>query len=245
MYKVAADINETDVIEVSLTPDFQIDLKEVLQQIDSQKVKLVFICSPNNPTGNLIQPESVIELLEKLDGIVILDEAYIDFSSQESFVHQIRKYPNLVVLQTFSKAWGLAALRLGMAFASKEIIGYLNKIKPPYNVNENTQLMALEALDNQKKKDNFVDEIKKQKRKLEAALSGLEIVQKVYPSDANFLLIKFDDSASVFRYLIQQKIIVRDRSNVVLCENSLRITVGTNEENSLLIDKLKEFEVYK
>ena len=242
MYKVAADINDIDVIEIPLNNDFQINLQEVYDQISHGNIKLIFICSPNNPTGNLIKSDDIKDILNKFHGIVIIDEAYTDFSQQESFIHQISKYNNLVVMQTFSKAWGLAALRLGMAFASKEIIYYLNKIKPPYNVNENTQVLALEALDNEEKKNNFVNETIAQKHFLLQQLNQLKIVQKVYPSDANFLLVKFENSAGVFRYLIQHKIIVRDRSNVVLCENSLRITVGTNEENNLLLSKLKDFE---
>lgn len=240
MYAVSAAANDVGVIEVPLTRDFQIDLTAVLEQAES--VKLIFLCSPNNPSGNCLNPEDVFRLLEKFIGIVVIDEAYADFALRKSFLPRLAESNNLVIMQTFSKAWGLANLRLGMAFADPQIIDWLSRIKYPYNVNGLTQELALSALARIEQKDRMVAEILSQRGRLVELLSKLTIVEKVYPSDANFLLVKFQDARRVFEYLISQKIIVRDRSRMVHCENCLRITVGTPEENDVLIAKLKEFQ---
>lgn len=241
MYKVSADINDTHVQEVQLTEDFQLDLKMIREKIDENS-KIAFVCSPNNPSANLMEKSAILELIEFFPGIVVVDEAYIDFSPESSFKEYLGKYPNLVVMQTFSKAWGLAGLRLGMAFASEEIIRIINKVKAPYNVNTLTQQKALEALEFVDQKDQSVAEILDQREWLAKNLEDLAIVEKVYPSDANFLLVKMKSASVVFHYLIDEKVIVRDRSKVVRCEEGLRITVGTAEENHILVATLKDFE---
>jgi histidinol-phosphate aminotransferase len=240
MYKVSANINATEVREALLTADYLLDLEKVWTKTD-ENTKIAFVCSPNNPTANLMQKEAVVELIENFEGLVVVDEAYIDFSPESSFTEYLSKYPNLVVLQTFSKAWGMAGLRLGMAYASEEIIRLLNKIKPPYNINTLTQQKALEALAHEDQKDQLVSQILEQRDWLQSNLESLPIVEKVCPSHANFLLVKVKQAAAVFKYLIEEKVIVRDRSNVVLCEGGLRITVGTAEENHILIATLKDF----
>ncbi len=242
MYEVSAGINNVPMVKVSLTPDFQLDVPATLAAIAAHpKAKLIFLCSPNNPTGNSLQREDVIQIIEAFAGLVIVDEAYIDFSSEPSFITLLDRFPNLVVLQTFSKAWGLAALRLGMAFASAELISVLNKIKAPYNVNALTQQLASESLDNLTVKDKMVKEIISQRELLLVQLSTLPLVQKVFPSDANFLLVRVPDGKRVYQYLVDGKIIVRDRSGVRLCEGCLRITVGTPDENSKLIESLSAY----
>lgn len=240
MYKVSAHINDIEVREALLTVDYHIDPERAREQIDNN-TKIAFVCSPNNPTANLMEREVVLSLLENFSGIIVVDEAYIDFSPERSFTEYLSIYPNLVVLQTFSKAWGMAGLRLGMAFASEEINRLLNKIKPPYNINILTQQKALEALEHEDQKDQFVSQILEQRDWLQNKLESLPIVEKVCPSHANFLLVKVKQAAAVFHYLIEEKVIVRDRSNVVLCEGGLRITVGTAEENHILVATLKDF----
>jgi len=240
MYKVSASINATEVREALLTEDYLIDLETTWEQTD-ENTKIAFVCSPNNPTGNLMQRDAVLALVEKFKGIVVVDEAYIDFSKDKSFTEHLGEFPNLVVMQTFSKAWGMAGLRLGMAFASEEIIGILNKIKPPYNVNTLTQQKAQEALGHVDQKDQLVRQILEQRDWLAENLQSVDIVEKVCPSDANFLLVKVKDAAAVFRYLMDEKVIVRDRSKVALCDGGLRITVGTAEENHILVATLKDF----
>ncbi|MBT1704536.1 histidinol-phosphate transaminase [Chryseosolibacter indicus] len=239
MYAVCADVNAVNIQQVLLTPEFDLDLDAFPNAFDAT-TKIIFLCSPNNPTGNLLSRDKIIEVLNRFYGLVVIDEAYIDFSNSRSFVQELKKYPNLVVLQTFSKAWGLAGLRLGMCFASEEIISILNKIKYPYNVNIRTQELSLEALENAYKKDIWVDEILNQRDKLIKALKGLKIVDKVYPTDSNFILVRVQDANATYRYLTDNKIIVRDRSRVSLCYNCLRITVGTPEENETLIKALKQ-----
>lgn len=236
MYQVCADINDVKVKQVSLTIDFELQQDEVLNAVDPN-TKLIFVCSPNNPTGNLLSAKKIEELLESFAGIVVIDEAYIDFADSESWVTKLNQYPNLVVLQTFSKAWGMAALRIGMAFASSEIISVFNKIKYPYNLNILTQEKALEALANEKVKDDFVKDILEQRNLLKQAFEKMNI-QKIYPSDSNSLLIKVYRANEVYKQLIQKLIIVRDRSSVTLCDDCLRITVGTKEENQILIKEL-------
>jgi histidinol-phosphate aminotransferase len=239
MYSVCAAVNAVNVQQVALTSDFDIDLEAFPNTFDAT-TKVIFLCSPNNPTANLLSRDKITEVLKRFYGIVVVDEAYIDFAGSKSFVQELDKYPNLVVLQTFSKAWGLAGLRLGMAFASEDIIAVLNKIKYPYNVNIKTQELALEALDNAYKKDIWVAEILENRDKLIKALKSLKIVGKVYPTDSNFVLVKVQDAPGTYHYLTEQGIIVRDRSKVALCYNCLRITVGTPDENDRLINALKQ-----
>lgn len=240
MYSVCAEVNAVNIQKMTLTPDFDLDLDAFPKTFDAT-TKILFLCSPNNPTGNLLKREKVEAVLRRFYGIVVIDEAYIDFADSKSFIEDLGEFPHLVVLQTFSKAWGLAGLRLGMAFASDYIISILNKIKYPYNVNIQTQELALDALDNAYKKDIWVDEILTQRDQLIKSLKGLKLVEKVYPTDANFILAKVKDAPGAYQYLMEEKIIVRDRSKVTLCYNCLRITVGTPEENKKLIAALESF----
>jgi histidinol-phosphate aminotransferase len=239
MYKVCAEVNAVNVQQVLLTTDFDLDLEAVPNTFDAT-TKVMFLCSPNNPTGNLISRKKITELLKRFYGLVVIDEAYIDFTKSKSFIHELKQFPNLIVLQTFSKAWGLAGLRLGMCYASEELIGILNKIKYPYNVNTRTQELALDALENAYRKDIWVEEILKERNSLARELQALAITEKIFPSDANFLLVRVKDAQSTYQYLIDRRIIVRDRSRVNLCYNCLRITVGTPEENKRLIEALKK-----
>ena len=202
----------------------------------------MFLCSPNNPTANSFNATKVEELIRNFGGIVVIDEAYIDFSSQESWVHRLNEFPNLVVTQTLSKAYGLAAIRLGICYASKEIIAVLNKIKPPYNVNQLTQESALKALQNQEKVAQEIKSIISEREQLVHRLQEIEIVKKVFPSDANFLLVQVDDANLRYQQLVKEGIVVRNRSNQILCENCLRFTVGTSDENEKLMDVLKELK---
>ncbi len=239
MYKVCADINGVDYRDVLLNPDFQLDMGKLLSLGNSHS-KLLFLCSPNNPTSNSLNREDVMELVRKFIGLVVLDEAYIDFSVTPSLVTELGRHPNLVILQTFSKAWGMAGIRLGMAFAHHEIIGVLNRIKYPYNVNILTQRTALDHLENTISKEIWVRQILEQRNLLQQELLRFREVRDIMPSDANFLMVRFEDAGAVFRYLIGKKIIVRDRSRVPLCEGFLRITVGTAEENRMLVKTLHE-----
>jgi histidinol-phosphate aminotransferase len=239
MYEVSANINDVQVKKVNLTPEFQLDLDALEQAIDAN-TKLIFLCSPNNPTGNSLIREDVEMVLNNFDGLVIIDEAYINFSRQRSFTLELEEYPNLVVMQTLSKAWGLAALRVGTAFASEEIISVMNKVKPPYNINQPSQELALQALEEVGQVNDMIREIVKEREALKQSLLRLPVVQKVYPSDANFLLVKVDDARGIYNYLLQKQVVVRDRSKVELCENCLRITVGTPSENNILINALSE-----
>ena len=240
MYEVYAHINDVDVKEVPLLQNFQLNLDGLEQAID-ENTKLIFLCSPNNPTGNSLEREDIEVVLNNFDGIVIIDEAYINFSHYRSFLSELKDYPNLVVMQTFSKAWGLAALRLGMNFASIEIIDILNKIKPPYNINQATQELALQALDHLDDVNTMIKETVKGREELVKDLVQLPSVQKVYPSDANFVLAKMTEATSIYNYLKEKGIIVRNRSNVILCEDCLRITVGTPKENRQLLDAFKNY----
>ncbi len=241
MYKVCADVQNIAVKQVPLTPDFQVDTKKVLETADAN-TKIIWICSPNNPSGNIIERASILHILDNFTtGLVVVDEAYIDFAKEESFTQLLDKYPNLVVMQTFSKAWGLAALRLGMAFASEEIIKILNKIKYPYNLNGVTQKLLYAALGKEEKKDKYVKQVLKERERLHKKLADLSIVKHIFPSDSNQLLVKFTDANAVFHYLIEQKIITRLRSSVILCENCIRISVGTKKENEILLKALKKY----
>lgn len=241
MYEVYAHINDVPVKEVPLTTAYQLNLEALEEAIDAH-TKLIFFCSPNNPTGNSLDREAIEMVLNNFDGLVVVDEAYINYSRQRSFVSELKDYPNLVVMQTFSKAWGLAALRLGMIFASTEIVDVLNKIKPPYNINQATQELALKALDNLEDVNAMIKETVQEREALKAQLLSLSIVQNVFPSDANFLLVKMVNATDVYNYLKQRGIIVRNRSNVLLCDDSLRITVGTPEQNKQLLLALKEYK---
>lgn len=241
MYEVSANINDIKLIKVSLTSDFQLDTNGILKAITS-KTKLIFLCSPNNPTGNLLKRNDIYQILNNFNGLVVIDEAYIDFASEPSFTLELDKFPNLVVLQTFSKAWGLANLRLGIAYASEEIIDIFNKVKPPYNVNGVSQSLAIEALNNEEKKNKDVEKIITEREKLKKELLELPYVTQIYPTDANFLLVKTTNGNAVYDFLIEHKVIVRNRSNVTLCEGCIRITIGTEKENATLIEKMKIFK---
>ncbi|MCE1200272.1 MAG: histidinol-phosphate transaminase [Marinilabiliales bacterium] len=234
MYKVAADINAVDYREVLLDGEYGLDPESLLKATD-EHTKLIFLCSPNNPTGNALSGVALEKILTEFPGIVVVDEAYIDFCPETTLVPRLSEFPNLVILQTLSKAWGVAAIRLGMAFASPEIIGVLSKIKYPYNINQLTQQHALEILQSTQKKDEWVQELLQERKKLESALTTLPHVLQVYPSDANFILVRTRGAKNIYQYLTNQGIIVRDRSKIVLCGECLRITVGTAEENQKLL----------
>lgn len=239
MYEVSAHINNVAVKKVPLTSRFQLNPEAIEAAIDDH-TKMIFLCSPNNPTGNSLIREDVELILNNYYGLVVIDEAYINFSRNRSFLQELSDYPNLVVLQTLSKAWGLAALRIGMAFASEAIIAVMNKVKPPYNISQCAQELALKALEEVGQVNDMIRDIVKERGILQQALHTLPFVQQIYPSDANFLLVKVNDARAVYRYLLEKGIVVRDRSKVELCEGCLRITVGTERENKTLISTLKE-----
>lgn len=238
MYKVLANTNDVGLIEIPLLSSFQPDVDVILEK-QSAESKLLFLCSPNNPSSNSFEASRIEKLIKEFDGIVVIDEAYIDFSNEESWVQKIEEFPNLIVTQTLSKAYGLAGIRLGICFASEEIISILNKIKPPYNVNQLTQDAALKALLNPKKVQQEIEIIKSERFALIDNLKEISIVNKIYPSDANFLLVEVDDANKRYEELIAKGIVVRNRSNQMHCENCLRFTVGTPEENKELINALK------
>ncbi len=238
MYKVSAQIHDIAVDEVMLTSQYQLQPDKMLEQVRST-TKLLFLCSPNNPTGNDLRLEDIKYLIEQFEGIVVLDEAYIDFSERNSLAPLVREYPNLVILQTFSKAFGLAGIRLGMALASEEIIQFMAKVKAPYNLNKLTARCALEAFDNLNHVNENIEAIRKERGRLRGELDKIEAVNRVMPSDANFLLFKINHAYEMYRQLAEEGIIVRYRGNEPLCRNSLRVTVGTPEENDHFIDTLK------
>ncbi len=244
MYKVAADINDVEVIDIPLTNKFQIDTNEVISNI-SETTKIIFICSPNNPSGNLLDRNSINIILNSFDGIVVVDEAYLDFSNEESWIKELTNFNNLVVLQTFSKAWGLANIRVGMAFSNVEIISVMDKIKYPYNVNGVSQKIIIDALDNEAKKNTVVRSINAEREMLIKELQNISFVEYVYKSDANFLLAKVNNANKIYNYLLENKIIVRNRSNMIHCKNCLRFTVGTEYENTNLIETLNNYEEKK
>lgn len=237
MYEVSAHINDVAIRKVPLTATFQLDLPAIEEAVDDH-TKLIFLCSPNNPTGNALNREDIEVILNNYFGIVVIDEAYINFSAHRTFTQELEDYPNLVVMQTLSKAWGLAALRVGMAFASEEIIGVMNRIKPPYNINQASQDLVLRALEEVGQVNDMIREIVQQRELLKESLLKLKLVQNVYPSDANFLLVKVDAARETYNKLLEKGIVVRDRSNVILCEECLRITVGTPLENKKLVEAL-------
>lgn len=240
MYKVCANVNDVEYRAIKTDAQFQPDIDAMLAAADSN-TKLMFFCSPNNPSGNLIERPLLEKALKEFPGIVIIDEAYIDFASEPSFIGQLDQYPNLVILQTFSKAWGLAGIRLGMAFAQPETISIMNKVKYPYNVNQLTQDKAFSMLQDYQKIQNWTKQILSQRSSLAEAVAALPFCSEVFPSDANFILARIDNATKVYDYLVDNGIIVRNRSRIALCDNSLRITIGTAEENSQLIDCLKKY----
>ena len=239
MYEVCAEMNDIKTKKVTLTSEYQLDIDGIANTIDPF-TKLIFICSPNNPTGNSINRADVEIILNNFDGIVVIDEAYINYSKQRSFIAELTEYPNVVVMQTLSKAWGLAGLRLGMAFASQPIIELMNKVKYPYNINTATQLLALEALDNIEWVNKHISTTVLEREKLKAELLNLSDTETVFPSDANFLLVKMKGARNIYEELCLKGIIVRDRSKVVLCDDCLRITIGTESENKILIEALNK-----
>lgn len=238
MYSVSANINQVENVQVPLTKDYQLDLDSILNKIN-EHTKLIFICSPNNPTGNSLDATAIETIIKSAQGLVVLDEAYIDYSSNKGFLNQLNKFPNLVILHTFSKAWGMAALRLGMAFAHSDIIAILNKIKPPYNISGPIQEMVLTALEQKSRKEKIVKQTLHQRHILNQMLQQNRKVISVAPSDANFLLVKLNNANQIYKKLISHEIIVRDRSKVILCDDCLRITVGTPEENQKLIEVME------
>ena len=239
MYKVCADINDIEYRSVLLNADFSFSANKLLEKVDAN-TKLIFLCSPNNPTGNLLNRDEIEKILNTFKGIVIVDEAYIDFSPSDSWLPSLEKYPNLIILQTLSKAWGLAGIRFGMAFASSKIIALFNKVKYPYNINSLSQEYVFKQLDRVEEKNTWVDNLLQQRSSLEKSLKMFPNVKEVYHSDANFILIKIIDANQVYADLVRRGIIVRNRNSVALCEGCLRITVGTEEENRELINALAE-----
>jgi histidinol-phosphate aminotransferase len=240
MYEVGANINNIEIKNAPLLPNFQLNVAHI-EQLVNEQTKIIWICSPNNPTGNSLDRIDIETILNHFNGLVIVDEAYINFSKQKSFAQSLMDYPNLVVLQTLSKAWGLAGLRLGMAFASEEIIGYMNKVKAPYNINMVTQELALVALEEVGQVNDMIAHLVDMRIALAAVIESMPFVEKVYPSDTNFLLVKIPKAAELYRYLLTQGIVVRDRSSLENCNDSLRITIGTEQENTLLVDAMAKW----
>jgi histidinol-phosphate aminotransferase len=240
MYRVSAEINDVVVKEVRLSGEFQLNCPAILESI-SPLTKLIFICSPNNPTGNLMNRDDVVTLAEQFEGIVVIDEAYIDFADAQSMIGEIDRLPNIVVLRTFSKAWGMAGLRVGLAFGSESVIELMNRVKPPYNISSLAQQAVLGALDERTKIDSWIANMRAERDRLRKALAKLPFVETIYPSDANFILVRMANANSIYRYLIEEKIVVRDRSSVASCEGCLRITIGTDLENDRLFSALENY----
>ena len=240
MYKVCADINNVEYRTVLLDEQYQTTADKLLAATDAH-TKIIWLCTPNNPTGNCLVRDEVVKVIEQFEGLVIVDEAYSDFSSQKTLRSELAKYPNLIVLNTMSKAWGCAAIRLGMAFASQDIIDIFNKVKYPYNVNQLTQQQALEALKDPFEVDQWVKILLQERSRMIEAFRELPICEKVYPTDANFFLAKMTDATKIYNYLVDHAIIVRNRHRVQLCQNCLRITIGTKTENSELVAALRQY----
>ena len=240
MYEVSANINDVEVRKAPLLDDFQLDLVHLENLVD-EHTKLIWLCSPNNPTGNSLIRRDIEMVLNNFKGIVVVDEAYINFARQKSFVQELTEYPNLVVMQTLSKAWGLAGLRLGMAFASEAIIEILNKVKPPYNINQATQELVLKALEEVGQVNDMIHLLVDMRQALTEVFLSMPTVEKVYPSEANFILVKIKDARKIYEFLLTKGIVLRDRSNVNLCEDCLRITVGTEKENTILVDAMQDW----
>ncbi|MCB4797669.1 histidinol-phosphate transaminase [Neotamlana laminarinivorans] len=241
MYTVLSNLNEIEERKVELNSNFQPNVEAILEAIDTNS-KMLFICSPNNPTGNLIASEKIKTLLKNFNGLVVIDEAYIDFSNRQSWISELNNYPNLIVTQTLSKAYGLAGIRLGLCYASAEIISILNKIKPPYNVNELTQKRALERISNLEAVTNEVNAVLKERQILIDALKNISFVETIFPTEANFVLARVDDATKRYNQLLEKGIVIRNRTTQPLCENTLRFTVGTDAENEVLIKALKELD---
>ena len=240
MYEVSAQINDIEIRKATLLDNFQLDINAINALVD-HNTKMIWICSPNNPTGNCIDMGDIKQLAINFSGLVVIDEAYIDFASSDSFVGELINFPNLVVLQTFSKAWGLAALRLGMAFASKEIIAVLNKVKPPYNISGPAQQLVLKALRENERFETNISELIGLRTTLAKGLERLPAIKKLYPTETNFILASVTNATALYNYLLDKGVVVRNRSNIVLCESCLRITVGTEQQNELLITALKNY----
>lgn len=240
MYEVSANINDIAIRKAPLTEEFQLDLIH-LENLTDANTRLIWLCSPNNPTGNCLNRSDIEIVLNNFKGIVVIDEAYINFAKQKSFIQELTEYPNLVVLQTLSKAWGLAGLRMGMAFASAAIIEILDKVKPPYNINQATQDLVLKALDEVGQVNDMIRLLVDMREALAEVFLSMPTVEKVYPSDANFILVKIKDARKIYEFLLTKGIVLRDRSNVKLCEDCLRITVGTEKENTLLVDAMQDW----
>jgi histidinol-phosphate aminotransferase len=238
MYQVCADINDVEYRKIALESGFRLNAVKLLAACDSH-TKLIFLCSPNNPTGNCLDKKEIEKIIMQFKGMVVLDEAYTDFAPGHSFLPRLSEFPNLILFHTFSKAWGLASVRLGMAFASTEVLGYFNKVKYPYNINILTQQFVSQQLDESHKKEQWVNALLAERESLIESLVNLSIVKEVFPTDANFLLIKVEDADKTYHHLVDKEIIVRNRNTVSLCEGCLRITVGTPDENRLLIEALK------
>ncbi len=241
MYEVCANINNVEYRKVHLNNDYTLDSNRVLEAVDAH-TKIIFLCSPNNPTGNLLNRDEMLKIVNGFNGIVVIDEAYVDFSHEASWLSDLDKYPNIIVLQTFSKAWGMASVRCGMAFANEEIISYFNKVKYPYNINKLTQDFVSEQLNRLKRKEKWVAILLEQRTALIEQLKDLPYVEEVFPTDANFVLIRVPNANTAYNYLVEQGIIVRNRHTVSLCEDCLRITIGTKEENEILIEAMKELK---
>ena len=241
MYEVCADVNDIEYRKVLLDDGFLLNADKILEATDD-KTKLIFLCSPNNPTGNSLSRKEVEKIINTFEGLVIVDEAYIDFASEESMLHTLAKYPNLIILQTFSKAWGCAAIRLGMAFASKEIISIMSKVKYPYNVNLLTQKEAIKLLEEHYKVKEWVKTLLEERSRLMDEFAQLPCCRQVYPTDANFFLAKVTDAKQIYSYLVAKGIVVRNRTNIVLCKDCLRVTIGTRHENNALIENLKQYK---
>lgn len=239
MYEVSAAINEVELVAIPLNETFEIDPEEVKQALEDDSIKLLFACSPNNPTGNVLNADRLATLLTDFKGIVVIDEAYIDFSSQGSWIQRLDEFPNLVVLQTFSKALGLAGARVGMGFCSPDIIRYLNKVKPPYNVSQVNQLAAIQCLENNQKGCSNIDSLIQERNRMAGLLSSFEFIRKVFPSESNFLLIRVDEPVRLYTYLVERNIIVRNRSGLI--PGCLRITMGIQEENERLLTALNQY----
>ena len=240
MYEVGANINDIEIQKAPLLSDYQLNVAHI-EQLVNERTKIIWICSPNNPTGNSLDRIDIETILNHFDGIVVVDEAYINFSKQKSFIQSLIDYPNLVVLQTLSKAWGLAGLRIGMCFASPQIIGYMNKVKAPYNINIVTQELALQALEEVGQVNDMIQLLVDMRNALAEVIASMPHVIKVFPSDTNFLFVKIPHARKLYEYLLTLGIIVRDRSSLELCEDSLRITVGTEQENTALVDAMHQW----
>ena len=241
MYRVSADINNVRVVEVPLTSDYQLNVSAILKSV-APNTRLIFVCSPNNPTGDLMRREDIVQIAREVNGLVVVDEAYIHFAEAKSIINELENLPNLVVLQTFSKAWGMAGLRVGMAFASEAIIGLMNRVKPPYNISGIAQLAVTKALDSEYEIGRWIIVMKTERKRLIESLAKFAFVETIYPTDSNFVLVRVRDAEGIYSHLVDAGIVVRNRSQVQLCEGCLRITIGTASENLLLLAELRNYQ---